>query len=95
MVTKPEQPQWADSAACLTNRETRRAALGCQKHDRAFFEQAATLSGFSPEQLLLIDDTAANISVARRLGWKAVDGWKEALCPLSCQNFNLKRRENP
>lgn len=48
------------------------AALGCRKPDRAFFEEAATLSGFPAEQLLLVDDTPANITAARASGWNAV-----------------------
>lgn len=49
------------------------AALGCRKPDRAFFHKVGTLSGFQPEQLLLIDDTPANVSAARALGWKAIE----------------------
>lgn len=52
------------------------AALGCRKPDHAFFEQAATLSGFPPEQLLLIDDTLANVTAAQASGWKAIE-WME------------------
>lgn len=48
------------------------AALGSRKPDRTFFEKAAALSGFSPEQLLLIDDTSANVEAARGLGWSAI-----------------------
>ena len=48
------------------------AALGCRKPDAAFFTRAAELSGFSPEQLVLIDDTAENVMAARKSGWKAV-----------------------
>ncbi|MGO6943055.1 HAD-IA family hydrolase [Rhizobium johnstonii] len=52
------------------------AALGCRKPDRAFFEQAAALSGLPPEQLLLIDDTPANVTAARASGWNAFQ-WME------------------
>ncbi len=55
---------------------TNSAALGIRKPDRAFFEQAASLSGLPAEQLLLIDDTPANITAARASGWKAVQ-WLE------------------
>ncbi|NVZ94394.1 HAD family phosphatase [Pseudomonas sp. D6002] len=48
------------------------AALGSHKPERDFFEQTAALSGFAPEQLLLIDDTPANVVAARQLGWNAV-----------------------
>lgn len=52
------------------------AALGCRKPDHAFFERAAALSGLPAEQLLLIDDTPANITAARASGWNAVQ-WLE------------------
>lgn len=52
------------------------AALGIRKPDRAFFEQVASLSGLPAEQLLLIDDTPANITAARASGWNAVQ-WLE------------------
>ena len=48
------------------------AALGCRKPDLAFFDRAAELSGFAPEQLVLIDDTAQNVVAARKAGWNAV-----------------------
>lgn len=52
------------------------AALGCRKPDHAFFEQVATLSRLPAEQLLLVDDTPANITAARASGWNAVQ-WLE------------------
>lgn len=48
------------------------AALGCRKPDRSFFEKVATHSGFSPKQLLLADDTLANVVAAQSAGWKAM-----------------------
>jgi putative hydrolase of the HAD superfamily len=48
------------------------AALGCRKPDHSFFEKAATLSGLPADQLLLIDDTPANITAAQASGWNAV-----------------------
>ncbi|MBK5437410.1 HAD-IA family hydrolase [Pseudomonas sp. TH32] len=55
------------------------AALGSRKPDLDFFKQAAAHSGFAPEQLLLIDDTPANVVAARQLGWNAVQ-WMEGCC---------------
>ncbi|ODT16088.1 MAG: haloacid dehalogenase [Kaistia sp. SCN 65-12] len=52
------------------------AAMGCRKPERAFFERAAALSGFPPEQLLLIDDTSENVAAARASGWKAME-WRD------------------
>lgn len=52
------------------------AALGSRKPDRAFFEKVAALSGLRPDQLLLIDDTPANIVAAQACGWDAVQ-WTE------------------
>lgn len=48
------------------------AALHSRKPDAAFFEQVARLSGYLPAQLLLLDDTAANVEAAQGLGWNAV-----------------------
>ncbi|WP_411736602.1 hypothetical protein [Pseudomonas sp. A-RE-26] len=36
------------------------------------------LSGFRPAQLLLIDDTPANVLAARNLGWNAVEWTKSS-----------------
>ncbi|WLS05011.1 HAD-IA family hydrolase [Shinella oryzae] len=52
------------------------AALASRKPDQAFFEKAAGLSGFPPSQLLLVDDTTANIDAARSCGWNAIQ-WHE------------------
>ncbi|KSV75927.1 hypothetical protein N185_15895 [Sinorhizobium sp. GW3] len=64
------------------------AALGCRKPEPAFFEQAAALSGFPAEQLLLVDDTPANITAARASGWNAVQ-WLEG-CSLSATLAKLQ-----
>ena len=48
------------------------AALGYRKPDSSFFDKAATLSGLPAEELLLIDDTPANITAAQASGWNAV-----------------------
>ena len=63
------------------------AALGCRKPDQAFFERVAALSGFTPEQLLLIDDTLANVVTARAAGWKAIE-WRPG-CALSAMLSEL------
>lgn len=47
------------------------AALGVRKPDSAFFSAAAAQVGFAPASLVLIDDTRANITAARRAGWRA------------------------
>lgn len=52
------------------------AALGFKKPDWGFFEWAATHSGFSVEELLLLDDTQANITAAKQLGWQVIE-WQE------------------
>ncbi len=52
------------------------AALGCRKPDISFFEKASALSGLPPNQLLLFDDTYANITAARASGWNAAQ-WHE------------------
>jgi putative hydrolase of the HAD superfamily len=55
------------------------AALACRKPDIEFYERITTLSGFPPDQLLLIDDTPANVSTAKKLGWNAVE-WVKGSC---------------
>ncbi len=48
------------------------AALGCRKPDKAFFDKVSALSGFQTDQLLLIDDTPANVTAAQASGWNAI-----------------------
>jgi putative hydrolase of the HAD superfamily len=48
------------------------AALGCRKPDKAFFETVADLTGLAPSELLLVDDTQANIEAARQAGWQSI-----------------------
>lgn len=47
------------------------ACLGAKKPDRAFFALAAAAVGVPAEQLVLVDDTAANVAAARAAGWQA------------------------
>ena len=47
------------------------AALGARKPESAFFTAARAQTGLPPETLLLIDDTRANITAARKAGWRA------------------------
>lgn len=48
------------------------AQIGCRKPDRDFYRAAAIRVGIAPEQLLLVDDTEANVQAARREGWQAL-----------------------
>jgi putative hydrolase of the HAD superfamily len=47
------------------------ATLGARKPEAAFFTAARAQTGLPPEALLLIDDTRANITAARKAGWRA------------------------
>ena len=47
------------------------AALGAKKPDPAFYAAVESKTGYAPEELFLIDDTAANIEAARAAGWGA------------------------
>ena len=47
------------------------AALGARKPDPAFFNAARAQTGLPPDALLLVDDTRANITAARKAGWRA------------------------
>lgn len=45
------------------------ADLGCKKSDPQFYAAVEARTGFAPAELLLIDDTAANVAAARAAGW--------------------------
>ena len=47
------------------------ADLGCAKPEPAFFAAVAERTGFTPDALLLIDDSARNVDGARAAGWSA------------------------
>jgi HAD superfamily hydrolase (TIGR01509 family) len=46
--------------------------FGALKPEAAFFEGVSEHVGLVPSQLLLIDDSLANVSGARRAGWQAI-----------------------
>lgn len=48
------------------------AALGCRKPAAEFFDQAADIAGADPTDIVLVDDTLANVEGARQRGWSAV-----------------------
>jgi putative hydrolase of the HAD superfamily len=48
------------------------AQAGNQKPHPEFYSYASRVVGFQPNQLLLVDDTAANIKGAHEAGWEAV-----------------------
>lgn len=48
------------------------ADLGCKKPEAAFFQAVTARTGFAPEELVLIDDSAANVAGALACGWRAV-----------------------
>lgn len=48
------------------------ADLGAKKSDPAFYAAVEARTGFAPSELVLIDDTAANLDVARACGWGGV-----------------------
>ncbi len=47
------------------------AQAGCQKPQSEFFAFASRAVGFRPSELLLVDDTVANVEGARKAGWEA------------------------
>ncbi|EKF44027.1 HAD family hydrolase [Nitratireductor indicus C115] len=47
------------------------AKIGARKPQPAFFEAASRLSGFAPANILLVDDTKANVEAAVQAGWRA------------------------
>lgn len=54
------------------------AALSCRKPSLDFYKKITELSGFLPEELLLIDDTKANVQAARESGWNAIHWTKSS-----------------
>ncbi|WP_439601613.1 HAD-IA family hydrolase [Devosia sp.] len=48
------------------------AALGHRKPSTEFFERAAAIAAAAPEDIVLVDDTLANVEAARQAGWSAV-----------------------
>jgi len=48
------------------------ADLGAKKSDPAFYAAVEARTGFAASELLLIDDTPANLDVARACGWAGV-----------------------
>ncbi|KQW77009.1 haloacid dehalogenase [Devosia sp. Root413D1] len=48
------------------------AALGHRKPHAEFFERAAAIADAAPQDIVLVDDTLANVEAARRSGWSAV-----------------------
>ncbi len=53
------------------------AALGVKKPDHKFFEKVTNLSKLRPEEIIMIDDTIANIIAAKECGWHAIHWTKE------------------
>lgn len=47
------------------------AQIGTRKPERTFFDAAARLSGTAAQEILLVDDTPANVEAARKAGWRA------------------------
>ena len=54
------------------------AQAGFQKPQSGFFSYAVDVAGRPPNEMLLVDDTLANIDGARQAGWQAVH-WDDML----------------
>ncbi|MDB4916035.1 MAG: hypothetical protein JWM95_3679 [Gemmatimonadetes bacterium] len=48
------------------------AALGVKKPDSAFFTKVGAIVGLVGQEILLVDDSDANVSAARAVGWHAL-----------------------
>lgn len=59
------------------------AQVGATKPDAAFFAQAALVAGYAPHDLILVDDTQANVIGARAAGWAAVQ-WQTGMRLVDC-----------
>ncbi|NIJ42453.1 putative hydrolase of the HAD superfamily [Parvibaculum indicum] len=56
------------------------ADIAARKPDRAFFDAAERISGAAPHDILLVDDTKANIDAALAAGWNAAH-WAPGTTP--------------
>ncbi len=65
------------------------AQVAARKPERAFFDAAERHSGARPEDLVLVDDSRANIDAALEAGWAAVH-WQDGSSLLSV----LEHRED-
>jgi putative hydrolase of the HAD superfamily len=54
------------------------AEIGWRKSDPQFYAAVEARCGFAPTELLLVDDTSANVETARACGWRAVQWTGEA-----------------
>lgn len=57
------------------------AQLGCKKPHPQFFHAISSASGFTPSELLLVDDTLANVAAAAALGWNTLH-WSQSNAPV-------------
>lgn len=66
------------------------AEAGCKKPEAEFYSHAEGITGLQPHELLLVDDTQANIEGAHKAGWRAVlwDG-REKLSEILHRNIRL------
>ncbi len=64
------------------------AQVGARKPDVAFFQAAMAQTGFSPENIALVDDTIANLDAARKAGWATLH-WTHST-HLLCDLQNLR-----
>ncbi len=62
------------------------AQIGAKKPDRPFFEAALKRCGYSPGDIVLVDDMKANVEAALAFGWSAVQ-WREGLSLRSIVDF--------
>lgn len=54
------------------------AVVGARKPDPLFFETAQRISGLAAEDIVLVDDTLANVEAARQAGWHALQWLPES-----------------
>lgn len=54
------------------------AALGHRKPDRSFFRAVQRALPSSADEIVLVDDRQANVTAARRFGWRAIH-WMEGM----------------
>ncbi|MEP5729785.1 MAG: HAD-IA family hydrolase [Sulfitobacter sp.] len=66
------------------------AEAGFQKPSPSFYSYAADKTGRQPSEMLLVDDTLANIHGAIHAGWEAVH-WDENLRLLDILQYNIGR----
>ncbi|RWB99642.1 MAG: hypothetical protein EOS07_09720 [Mesorhizobium sp.] len=62
--------------------------MGCRKPEGHFFQKIGLRMGRVPNEILLVDDTLANVAAAENAGWKAAHWTGESSLPAILAGFS-------